>query len=335
MTAQSLISVLALVLLWILYPREENYGKAADLSLHFLYTEWSGIIVEPYPIPWRKTSGMHNVLDINITRVDPLTGGPLPEPPREVKLTGGFYTEGEVGPVKVTTHVAFTTAMLAWSVLEFPDWWGGRPRAARGRAEVGAAGARVRDRVLHPRGAAAGREPRRRGALCGGGPDGLRRARPRASRLRLRTILRRIRYGLCSALRCDLENCLGCLASRHGPRLPRSANAHRSLRWTAYCNAQQAGDAVQVGNVRVERTVWRRAGGHHEGRADDQVRRGGATRPPTSPARWSPAWSPARSRCTGTTASPTRTRPPTWRTPHRLFTSVMLSPQARPPRLSA
>lgn len=127
MTFQSIISLLALILLWILYPREENYAKAADLSLQFLYTEWSGIIVEPFPISWRKTSGMHNVLDINITRVDPLTGGPLPEPPREVQLTGGFYTEGEIGPVKVTTHVALTTAMLAWSLLEFPDWWARDP----------------------------------------------------------------------------------------------------------------------------------------------------------------------------------------------------------------
>ena len=38
-------------------------------------------------------------------------------------LSGGFYTDGEIGPIKITTHVAMTTSMLAWSLLDYADWW--------------------------------------------------------------------------------------------------------------------------------------------------------------------------------------------------------------------
>ena len=34
-------------------------------------------------------------------------------------LSGGFYTEGDMGPVKVTSHVAWSTSLLAWSLLEY------------------------------------------------------------------------------------------------------------------------------------------------------------------------------------------------------------------------
>ena len=122
-TAQGAISVLALILLWILYPREADYVKAVGLSLRALFAEWSGDIPEPFPVAWRDTSGLHNILQINITRIDPLTGAVLPEPERHIDLSGGFYTEGEIGPVKVTTHIAWSTALLAWSLLEFPEWW--------------------------------------------------------------------------------------------------------------------------------------------------------------------------------------------------------------------
>ena len=32
-------------------------------------------------------------------------------------LTGGMYSEGELGPLKVTEHISYTTAMAAWSLM--------------------------------------------------------------------------------------------------------------------------------------------------------------------------------------------------------------------------
>lgn len=122
-TVQSLISLLALILLWVLYPREENYVKAAELSLRFMYAQWSGDIIQPFPVDWRRSSGAQNKnYKINQTRFDGL-GNPLVSVPRTTDLSKGFYTEGEVGPVKITKHIALSTAMLAWSMIDFKDWW--------------------------------------------------------------------------------------------------------------------------------------------------------------------------------------------------------------------
>lgn len=41
----------------------------------------------------------------------------------ETDLTGGFYNDGEIGPVKITFNIALTTTMLAWSMLEYPEFW--------------------------------------------------------------------------------------------------------------------------------------------------------------------------------------------------------------------
>jgi Glycosyl hydrolase family 9 len=135
---QSILSVLALILLWRLYPREADYGRATGLSLAFTYTEWSGATGANFPISWRKSSGTANSLTLNFTHMDPLLETKVAEvEERTVDLSGGFYTEGEVGPVKITTHVAYTTALLAWSLLEFEDWWRERPGdLARGLALV-------------------------------------------------------------------------------------------------------------------------------------------------------------------------------------------------------
>jgi hypothetical protein len=42
-------STAALVCLWVLYPREEDYVRAADLSLHFLDAQWSGRFLDKAP----------------------------------------------------------------------------------------------------------------------------------------------------------------------------------------------------------------------------------------------------------------------------------------------
>lgn len=42
---------------------------------------------------------------------------------KAVDLSGGFYNDGDVGPVKLTWNIALTTSMLAWSMLEYPEYW--------------------------------------------------------------------------------------------------------------------------------------------------------------------------------------------------------------------
>lgn len=130
MYLQSAVSLLALVLLWLLYPREENYVRATDLSITFLQAQRSGALRQPYPVDWRKSSGQKNEFEFNFTQytTDPETGFQIPDPlgvleQRKVDLSGGYYTDGEIGPIKITTHVAMTTSMLAWSLLDYKDWW--------------------------------------------------------------------------------------------------------------------------------------------------------------------------------------------------------------------
>jgi hypothetical protein len=125
---QSGVSLLALVLLWLLYPRDENYVRATDLSLTFLQAQRSGQLIQPYPVAWRKSSGLKNQYEFNFTEyiTDEVTGIQTPGLTVEQKsadLSGGFYTDGEIGPVKITTHVAMTTSMLAWSLLDYKEWW--------------------------------------------------------------------------------------------------------------------------------------------------------------------------------------------------------------------
>ena len=120
--AQSVISLLALVLLWVLYPREEDYVKAADLSLRFLYAQWSGAVVLPFPVDWRRSSApQYRAFALTQERLDE-NGAPTISATTTRDLTAGFYTGGEAGAVRVTTHVALTTAMLAWSMLDFQEW---------------------------------------------------------------------------------------------------------------------------------------------------------------------------------------------------------------------
>lgn len=48
----------ALVFLWVLYPREVDYDRAADLSLEFLNAQRSGKLRQGFPIDWRFDSGL-------------------------------------------------------------------------------------------------------------------------------------------------------------------------------------------------------------------------------------------------------------------------------------
>ena len=109
----------ALAALALLYPRNVDFAAAAEASLAFLDAQRSGTLPRSYPVPWRADSGEQNVAVL--TFLNETTGQSAPY---RADLTGGFYNDGEVGPVKVTWNIALTTAMLAWSLLEYEDFWG-------------------------------------------------------------------------------------------------------------------------------------------------------------------------------------------------------------------
>lgn len=124
MVVHSLAALIALVCLWLLYPRDEDYVRAADLSLRFLEAQRSGTIDQArFSVPWRFTSGTQAVYNIPFAAGSGPLGGVVPPDNVRVDLSGGFYNDGEIGPVKVTSHVALTTSMLAWSLLDYQEWW--------------------------------------------------------------------------------------------------------------------------------------------------------------------------------------------------------------------
>jgi Glycosyl hydrolase family 9 len=115
-------SALAVVLMWLLYPREIDFMETLNSSLFFLRAEVSGRLPLGYTPQWRGSSGEQlvsahvdapngiqsvfrpalSIGKINVTR----------------DLSGGFYEDGPWGPIKLTKNNAFSTAMLAWGVLD-------------------------------------------------------------------------------------------------------------------------------------------------------------------------------------------------------------------------
>lgn len=126
MVLSGIAAALAFTFLWLLYPRDVDFARAARLSLRFLNAERSGRLGAGYPIDWRSDSGLqYSAINMTFTNV---TKGVVTDKTdfffKQVDLSGGFYNEGEVGAVKLTWNVAVTTAMLSWSMLEYPNFWG-------------------------------------------------------------------------------------------------------------------------------------------------------------------------------------------------------------------
>lgn len=123
MLTQLVAFVLGIVFLWLLHPRDVDYYRAADLSLSFLDAQRSGRLSGLYPVPWRATTGLDNAVTVTFTNLTGLpNGGPLTES-LTVRPVGGFYNDGDIGAVKVTWNNALTVTMLAWSLLDYRDFW--------------------------------------------------------------------------------------------------------------------------------------------------------------------------------------------------------------------
>ena len=97
-------SLLALMLLWAVYPAEYDSGRAAGASLRFYEAQRLGELPAGNRVAFRGNTF------------------PYERSPkfRFDDLTGGWASGGAVGTVKMTVTTAFTTSMLAWGMLTFP-----------------------------------------------------------------------------------------------------------------------------------------------------------------------------------------------------------------------
>jgi endoglucanase len=78
-----------------------SYGEALQKSLWFYEAQRSGELPEDNRVNWRGDSGLKDGSDVGLD------------------LTGGYYDAGD--HVKFGFPMAFTTTMLAWGGLEFPE----------------------------------------------------------------------------------------------------------------------------------------------------------------------------------------------------------------------
>ncbi|XP_071714831.1 endoglucanase 24-like [Rutidosis leptorrhynchoides] len=78
-----------------------NYSEALSKSIMFFEGQRSGFLPNDQRMKWRGNSGLRDGFDIN------------------ADLTGGYYDAGD--NVKFGFPMAFTTTMLAWSVVEFGE----------------------------------------------------------------------------------------------------------------------------------------------------------------------------------------------------------------------
>eukprot|EP00884_Botryococcus_braunii_P012540 jgi/Botrbrau1/21287/Bobra.0573s0001.1 len=97
--------IAAIVLLWLVYPAQYDYGDVMSKSFFFFDSQRIGQLPQPYPVPWRASAfeWEHGNKELGFGN-----------------LTGGFMTGGAAGTVKLTLPIAFSTSMLAWGLLEFP-----------------------------------------------------------------------------------------------------------------------------------------------------------------------------------------------------------------------
>ncbi|KAG5134773.1 hypothetical protein JHK82_025961 [Glycine max] len=88
---------------------KHNYGEALSKSILFFEGQRSGKLPPTQRMTWRKDSALQDVYIIPDTTVLPFL--------RKVDLVGGYYDAGD--NVKFNFPMAFSTTMLAWSVIEF------------------------------------------------------------------------------------------------------------------------------------------------------------------------------------------------------------------------
>ncbi|KAF1899372.1 hypothetical protein Lal_00019500 [Lupinus albus] len=92
---------------------KHNYGDALSKSILFFEGQRSGKLPPSQRMTWRKDSALQDGSLVDLTLF------PFPYP---VDLAGGYYDAGD--NIKFNFPMAFSTTMLAWSVIEFGRFMG-------------------------------------------------------------------------------------------------------------------------------------------------------------------------------------------------------------------
>ncbi|KAK9826822.1 hypothetical protein WJX81_004238 [Elliptochloris bilobata] len=113
----SLCGIAAIILLWLVYPKQYDYGQVLSYSHTFYDAERLGQVPANGSVPWRAPSLLYE-------------RGPA-RLGFGANLTGGWEAGGMAGTLKLTMPTAFTVAMLAWGLLEFPEGYARAGQMAR------------------------------------------------------------------------------------------------------------------------------------------------------------------------------------------------------------
>ncbi|KAJ1384580.1 Six-hairpin glycosidase superfamily [Sesbania bispinosa] len=92
--------------------REHNYGEALTKSILFFEGQRSGKLPPTQRMSWRKDSALEDGFQVANTQFFH----------KVIDLVGGYYDAGD--NVKFNFPMAFSTTMLAWSVIEFGKFMG-------------------------------------------------------------------------------------------------------------------------------------------------------------------------------------------------------------------
>ncbi|KAK7385250.1 hypothetical protein VNO78_30964 [Psophocarpus tetragonolobus] len=105
-----LVTIAMMAIISVTKATSINYSDALAKSILFYEGQRSGLLPHSQRMKWRKNSALQDGHDINMDMV------------------GGYYDAGD--NVKFNFPMAFTTTMLAWSVLEFGDLMGSERKHA-------------------------------------------------------------------------------------------------------------------------------------------------------------------------------------------------------------
>ncbi|EEF51539.1 endoglucanase 8 [Ricinus communis] len=102
--ARAMLLLLGLIVMNFLSVASQDYGEALSKCILFFEGQRSGKLPSTQRMNWREDSALQDGSDIG------------------VDLTGGYYDAGD--NIKFNFPMAFTTTLLAWSVLEFGQLMG-------------------------------------------------------------------------------------------------------------------------------------------------------------------------------------------------------------------
>ncbi|CAJ1934323.1 unnamed protein product [Sphenostylis stenocarpa] len=101
--------IVVMVMVTVTKAASMNYAEALGKSILFFEGQRSGKLPPSQRMKWRKDSALSDGSDIQVNKLS-------------MDLVGGYYDAGD--NVKFNFPMAFTTTMLAWSVVEFGDSMG-------------------------------------------------------------------------------------------------------------------------------------------------------------------------------------------------------------------